>query len=90
MKRGTQHWSCNVPALLTWMDSASASSDLISETGSIADLDLRDVDLELAAVTAPAQVIEVSVLMAMQSAGAKQSAALHPIASMPWSSQPTT
>ena len=37
------------------------SSELISETGSIADSDLRDVDLELAAVTAPAQVVEVSV-----------------------------
>ena len=62
VKRGTlQYWSCNVPALLAWMDSASTSSDLISETGSIADSDLRDLDLELAAVTAPAQVIEVSV-----------------------------
>ena len=49
------------PALLTWMDSASTSSELISETGSIADSDIRDVDLELAAVTAPAQVTEVSV-----------------------------
>ena len=43
------------------MDSASTSLDLISETGSIADSDLRDVDLELAAVTAPTQVVEVSV-----------------------------
>ena len=43
------------------MDSASTRLDLFSETGSIADSDLRDVDLELAAVTAPAQVIEVSV-----------------------------
>ena len=43
------------------MDSASTSSDLISETGSIADSDLNDVDLELAAVTAPTQVVAVSV-----------------------------
>ena len=43
------------------MDSASTSSELISETGSIADSDLRDVDLELAAVTAPAQEVEVPV-----------------------------
>ena len=34
---------------------------LLSEIGSIADLDLRDVDLELAAATAPTQVVEVSV-----------------------------
>ena len=61
VKRGTQHWSCNVPALLVWMDSASSSSELLSETGSIADADLRDVDLDLASVTAPTQVIEVSV-----------------------------
>ena len=43
------------------MDSASTSSELLSETGSIADSDLRDVDLELAAVTAHALVVEVSV-----------------------------
>ena len=61
VKRETQHWSCNVPALLLWMDSASTSSELISETGSIAEADLRDVDLDLAAVTAPTQVVEVSV-----------------------------
>ena len=61
VKRGTQHWSCNVPALLVWMDSASTSSELLLETGSIADLDLRDVHLELAAATAPTQVVEVSV-----------------------------
>ena len=61
MKRGTQHWSCHIPALLVWMDSASTSSELISETGSIADSDIRDVNLDSAAVTAPAQVIEVSV-----------------------------
>ena len=61
VKRGTQHWSCNIPSLLVWMDSASTSSDLLSETGSIADSDLRDVDLDLAAVTAPTQVVEVSV-----------------------------
>ena len=61
VKRGTQHWSCNVPPLLTCMDSASTSSDLISETGLITYSDIRDVDLILAAVTAPAQVTEVSV-----------------------------
>ena len=61
VKRGTLHCSCKVPTLLTWVDSASSSLDFISETGSISDSDLRDVDLELAAVTAPAQVIEASV-----------------------------
>ena len=61
MERGTQHWPCNVPALLTWMDSASTSSVLIPDTGSIADLDIKDVDLELAVVTSLAQVIEFSV-----------------------------
>ena len=61
VKRGTQHWSCNVPALLTWIDSASTSSDLISDTGSIADSDIRDLNLESAAATAPAQVIAVSI-----------------------------
>ena len=35
--------------------------DLLSETGSIADSNLRDVDLELAAVTAHALVVEDSV-----------------------------
>ena len=49
------------PALVCNSDSASTSSDLISEIGSIADSDLMDVDLELAAVTAPAQVVGVSV-----------------------------
>ena len=43
------------------MDSASTSSDLISDTGLIADSDIRDVDLEFSAVTAPAQVIAVSI-----------------------------
>ena len=51
--------SCDGPARLVWMDSESTSSELLSETGSIADSDLRDVDLELAAVTAPTQVVEV-------------------------------
>ena len=60
VKRGTQHWSCK-KALLTWMDSATTSPDMISETGSIADSDFRDVDLDLAAVTANTQVVEVSV-----------------------------
>ena len=59
VKRGTQHWSCNVPALLVWLDSASTSSDLISEAGSITDSDLRDMDPVLAAIT-PTQVVEVS------------------------------
>ena len=61
VKRGTHHWSCNVPTLLVWMDSASTSSELLSETGSIADSDFTEVDLGLAAVTAPTQVVEVSV-----------------------------
>ena len=60
MKRGTQHWSCHVPDLLVWMDSTFTSSELI-ETGLVDDSDIRDVDLDSAAVTAPAQVIEVSV-----------------------------
>ena len=59
VRRGTKHWWCHVPAL--FLDSDSFSSELISETSSIADLDIRDVDLDSAAVTAPAQVIEVSV-----------------------------
>ena len=61
VKRGTQHWSCHVPDLLVWMDSVSTSSELISETGLIAGSDIRDVDLDSAAVTAHSQVIEVSV-----------------------------
>ena len=60
-KRGTQHWACQAPALLTWMDSASTSSESLLETGSIADSDLRDVDLELAVATAPTQVVQVSI-----------------------------
>ena len=43
------------------MDSASTSSELHSDTGSIADSDLREVDLELDAATAPTQVVEVSI-----------------------------
>ena len=43
------------------MDSAVTSSELHSDTGSIADSDLREVDLELAAATAPTQVVEVSI-----------------------------
>ena len=61
MKRGTQHWSCDIPALLVSIDSASTSSELTSETGSIADSDIRDVDPDSAAVTALAQVIKASV-----------------------------
>ena len=44
------------------MDSASTRLELISETGSIADLDIRDVDPVSAAEAAPAQVTDVSVL----------------------------
>ena len=36
-KRGTQQWSCQALALLAWMDSASTSLELHSDTGSIAD-----------------------------------------------------
>ena len=43
------------------MDSASTSLELIAETGWIADSDIRDLYLDSAAVTAPAQVIDVSV-----------------------------
>ena len=66
VKTGTQHWSCHVPALLVWMDSASTSSELISETGLIADSDIWVVDLVSAAETAPAQVTEVSTLGSVQ------------------------
>ena len=55
------HWSCQAPALLAWMDSASTSSDLLSDNGSIADSDIREVDLELAAASAPTEVVEVSI-----------------------------
>ena len=61
VKRETQHWSCHVPTLLVWMDSASTSSELISKTGSNADSDIQYVDLVSDAVTAPAHVTEVSV-----------------------------
>ena len=59
VKRGTQHWTCNVPALLTWMDFASSSSELISETGSLADSDIGMWTLIL--LDGNPQVIEVSV-----------------------------
>ena len=54
VKRGTQHWSCHVPALLVWLDSASTSSELISY--SIADSDKQDVDLVSAAIEVSVQV----------------------------------
>ena len=60
-KRRTQHWKCNVPALQTWMESASTSLDLISEASSLAGLDIRDVDLDSVNVGAISQVVEVSV-----------------------------
>ena len=43
------------------MDSASTSLELHLDTGSIADSDIREVDLELAAATAPTEVVTVSV-----------------------------
>ena len=43
------------------MDFASTSSKLISETGSLADLDIRDVDLDSANVEEHSQIMEVSV-----------------------------
>ena len=43
------------------MDSASTSSKLISESGWLADLDIRDVVLDSANVEAHSQVMEVSV-----------------------------
>ena len=43
------------------MDSVSTSSELISKTGSLADSDIRDVDLDSAYVEAHSQVVEVSV-----------------------------
>ena len=68
-----QRWQAEIseernPALVVprsgslWLDSASTSLELISETGWIAGLDIQDVDLVSAAVTAPPQVTEVSVL----------------------------
>ena len=60
-KRGTQHWSCQAAALLTWMDSASTSLELHSEPGSIADSELGEVDLELAATTANTLEVQVSI-----------------------------
>ena len=59
--RGTHHWTCNFPAFSSWMDSASTSSERISETGSLADLDIKDVDLVSAIVKAHWQATEVSV-----------------------------
>ena len=44
------------------MDSASTSSELISKTGWIADSDIRDVDLDSAAVTAPAHRVSARIL----------------------------
>ena len=46
VKRGTQHWSCHVPDLFVWMDSASTISEFIS-AGLIADSDIRDIGLTL-------------------------------------------
>ena len=43
------------------MDFASTSSKLISETGSLADLDIRDVDLDSANVEEHSQIMKVSV-----------------------------
>ena len=60
-KRGTRHWTCNVPALLTWMESASTSSYLMSEVSSLADSDIRDVDFDRVNVGAHSHLVEVSV-----------------------------
>ena len=49
------------PHLKYGWSSASTSSELISETGSLADSDIRDVDLDSANVAARSQVIDVSV-----------------------------
>ena len=43
------------------MNSASTSLELHSDTGSIADSDIREVDLELAAATALTQIVTISV-----------------------------
>ena len=60
-KRGTcQHWTCSVPILKAWMESASTSSDLISEVSSLADSDIRDLDLDSVNVGAISQVVESS------------------------------
>ena len=60
-KRGTcQHWTCSVPILKAWMESASTSSDLISQVSSLADSDIRDVDLDSVNVGAISQVVESS------------------------------
>ena len=60
-RRGTQHWPCLAPVVLAWMDSASTSLGFTIDTGSIADSNIREVDLELAAATAPTQAVEVSI-----------------------------
>ena len=42
--QGTRHWRCIVPALETWLEASSTSSDLISEVSFIADCEIRNLD----------------------------------------------
>ena len=60
-RRGTQHWSCLAPVVLAWMDSASTSLGFTIGHRIYADLNIREVDLELVAATAPTQAVEVSI-----------------------------
>ena len=60
-RRGT-HWTCNVPSLQTWMETASTSLDLISEVSSLDDSDIRNLDFDDSVnVRANTQSVEVSV-----------------------------
>ena len=45
-RQGTQHWTCNVPFLETWLENASNSLDLISEVSSLADSEIRNLDFD--------------------------------------------
>ena len=60
-RRGTPHWMCNIPALQTWMETASTSSDLISEVSFLSDSDISDLDFGSVNVEAKSKLVEVSV-----------------------------
>ena len=58
---GIPHRTCNFPALQTWMETASTSSDLISEVSFLADSDIRDLDFGSVNVEADSQLSQLSV-----------------------------
>ena len=60
-RRRTQHWTCNVPAIQTYMETTFTSSDLISDVSSLADSDIRDLDFDSVNVEVHSQLEEVSV-----------------------------